>query len=162
MRKDCEICGGRGFIRLPLRGPMSAVATFGGEGVRESARSYVCPECIGQADLARVRVASAIAFAPYAPELAAALDAMKLEGAALGAMKLEAARKIGEFLLQEGCLIFCRADAPPGEVGLRAMVGVAPPAYVVVIEDRIAAKQDEVAHEVVRRAVDSIGEWAPS
>jgi hypothetical protein len=148
----CEICGGSERIRLPRRmavtayDPHTMPAT-----IEDASKTYPCPECapsIPQDRLAIVRWHSMIDARIEDPEY-------------IAHARKHAAIELGVRLLRGGLIAF--RDGPEDATYMTrpmvATVGVASPTQVATFEQRVAAKQDEFAREVVRVAVASINGW---
>lgn len=159
MRSDCDICGGAGKIRLPVRSAPSASAyrqhSIAIKSPLESSREYACPECSEIADDNRVMIMGA--QEEYAAELA---DHPEIADQIRRGM----ARPLADMLIEKGFVRFC--DGPQSDYrmrkSLRAYVGVVAVGAAKRIEDRIAERQWEMAEKVLQDAADAVRHWGSS
>jgi hypothetical protein len=148
---DCEICRGRGLVRLPLyrRATVSFEATA--TSIEESYREYPCPECSDQAPLERVAVLDVHSMVD------ARIDTPEFRE---HAMRHAALRLVDELLkadfitLERG-----KTDTFRERYPVVATIGVVSKKQVATLERRIADRQDEVAKVVALEAKKQIDNW---
>ena len=152
-RHDCDICGGRGKIRLPVMHKTSMRPAANAKiELAESSREYACPECSEIADDNRVMVMGA--QEEYSAHLAKEPQFMERIHGYL-------ARPIAEMLIRDGFVRF--VDMPIDETRMtkatRAYVGVVAVGAAKRIEDRINERQWEMAEKVLHEAADAVRNW---
>ena len=154
MRKDCDICRGSGFIRLPVYQRVSAISLSAGDTVMENSRSYACPHCrlVMQED--RISVI----------EHYSCVDSRIDDPGFFRHAKDHAAHNLVGSLLDGGFIKFERGEDDLRELSfaLRATVGVVSVAHVSSLESRISAHQEALAHEVINEAERKILVWGSS
>lgn len=156
MRSDCDICGGRGKITLPVRLHASACRMPSTDTARiryeESSREYACPECSEVADDNRIMVAHAHQEFPahYAR------DPGFMEH-----VRRSMAPVLADLMIKDGFVRFAdgREDVPNMTRSLHAYVGVVAVGAAKRIEDRINERQFDVADEVIKAASAEIRHW---
>ena len=149
---DCEICSGSGYIRLPLYRRATAVSFEAmPPEIEETSRQYPCPECTPVVRLERVQAIKVEGFTSSQIE-----DPAFIEHVRYGL-----AREVAAFLLKEGYIKFERGqiDTIQMRFATRATLGVVRPNAVDNLEQRIAERQSELAHEVVEEVERQINNW---
>lgn len=149
---DCEICQGRGTIRLPVyRRVVAAFDLSTCPAVDESSRQYPCPECSEAVPFARIGVVGAIKE----------VDERITDPAYLDHVRHAAAHCLMDEIIKGGYLKV--ETAPPDTRDMRrafrVSLGVVSQKQVASLEERIAKRQIEVAHEVVAEAEYQINNW---
>ena len=153
---DCMICGGARVIRLPVRQPLrttSISSTFEQSAAGE-VRTYPCPECAETVPLERVAIV----------ETHCSADLHRAEEGEPGFMEhvhRRAASGLAEMLLRGGLISFKRRNRDDREMTFeeRATVGVVSPRHVAALEERIAARQVEIAHRAAEIAIADMAAW---
>lgn len=152
--QDCDVCGGRRVITLPVvrRIPLAPMAKFEASATTVSRRQFPCPECGPQVSENRVKIM----------EFGATIAAQALGYFGQGGVPAEfvamaqrdAARTIHEAMLQQGLFSFERGPYDRNDMTEPhyARIGVVAPAVVASMEERIAERQEELAREVVKEA----------
>lgn len=156
MRSDCDICGGAGKIRLPVRSAPDASAyrprSIAIKHIGESSREYTCPECSEVADDNRVMILGTQEEFPA--EVAK-------EPAIMDSIRRGMVRPLADMLIRDGYVRFY--DGPQSDYGmrksLRAYVGVVAVGAAKRIEDRINERQLEMAEKVIQEAADAVRNW---
>jgi hypothetical protein len=152
MRADCDICGGRGKIRLPVMHKLSMRAYNAKIEMHESSREYACPECSEAADDNRVMVAGAMEMT----RLDLADEPQYAEHC-----KRAMVHRIADLLIRDGFVRFVdgATDKMMRTKELRAYVGVVAVGAAKRIEDRINERQWEMAEKVIQEAADAVQNW---
>lgn len=156
MRKDCDICGGRGKIRLPVLSNPDASAyrqrSIAIQHVGESSREYTCPECSEVADDNRVMVAWS--QQEYPAHYDRDPDFMR-------SLEIATARHLADLMIKDGYVRFVEDPVRDDRMtkALRAYVGVVAVGAAKRIEDRISERQFDVANEVIANAAEQIRFW---
>ena len=152
---SCDICRGSGKITLPVYRevqmkpdpdlPLTPTA------MATAARNYPCPECQDHVDMKRLGV------------LQRHRDLVILtDDGYMRAAQTAAARELVDQLLREGYIQFEMVrteESGPDSGQLRAVLGVVHPGVVATMEQRIAARQEEVANQAANEAVRQINNW---
>lgn len=152
--RDCPVCGGRRKIRLPLIFPVSALAPsrrdMSPSTIEATSKEFACPECSPSASEEKVAIL----------EFGAEVAAIREPGYDDHARKQVAHLLVHE-LLSRGMIRFQRGDVDEFDRSyrLQGRVGVVSTSVVASMEDRIAARQQEVAREVALRAADEVSRW---
>lgn len=151
-RYDCEICRGRGLIRLPVHHSVRVCIAFEPPAtVEANYRDYPCPECgdaIPLERLATVEFHSLIATHIDDPEFIA--------HAKRHAVQRLAADMHGKSFVD---FRFGRTDKQNLTRPMVATIGVVSPTHVASLEKRLALRQEVVAREVVEEATKQILIW---
>lgn len=151
---DCEICHGNGRIRLPRYVRLKAV---GGPSpmdaeIESSVAEFACPECeANSAPFDRVDVVSQIVSA------ASDIRDARFDEHVKERLSYDLARE----LLRRGLITFQqgRENLKDMTVPWKATIGAVAPKHVATMEDRISARQLEVAAEVVAQTGEEIANW---
>jgi hypothetical protein len=153
---DCDICRGRGTIRLPIYRRLGAVvAEFSASPVIEdNARDYPCPECSDQVAFARVGIVGAL------KEMDTRIDDPKY----IEHVKHAAAHSLIEEIINGG---YVKLEmAPPDTTRMRqayrVTLGVVSQKQVATIEERVARRQIDIAQEAATEAkaqIDNFGSY---
>ena len=143
--RDCEICRGRGQVRLP-RYPYTTARLGQGtaevESIGAASRDYPCPECSNRVD--ENRVAVVVSF-----------DRMILDKPMDGAIEYEikhASHKLIDQLLRGGYLTVEQRRFGTDELELKVSLGVVAKNVVASLEERVVQRQAEVATEAADEA----------
>ena len=148
VRYDCEICCGRGTIRLPLYKRASAVAVNASVAMEESSREYPCPECSETVPFARIGVLGAMQ----------AMDTRIDDPKYIEHVKRAAAHSLIEEAIKGGYVKI--ESGPPDSRQLRqefrVSLGVVSQKQIATLEERVAARQIDIAQEVAAEAVAQI------
>ncbi len=150
---DCEICNGRGTIRLPIYRRVSALA-FSTEAIQdigESSREYPCPECSEAVPFARVGVVGSIT----------AMDTRIDDPKYIDHVKNEAAHALVEEIIKGGYIKIERGPEDTQELRreFRVTLGVVSQRQVATLEERVASRQIEIAQQVASEAEAQINNW---
>lgn len=152
MRSDCDICGGRGIIRLPVQERLPACFLEGNPRTL-SIREYACPECSEHIPDEKVLIVQAeeIGDSDYADKEPEYLDYIK--GALI--------HRIANLLVREDQITFSRIINPPEALPrhsfhLRGKLGIISPRAVATFEQRVRQHQTLVAQEVIKMAAFKI------
>lgn len=150
---DCDICQGRGTIRLPIYRRLSVMA-FAADAmsdVEESSRSYPCPECSDAVPFAQVGVVSSIMAVETRIDDPKYLEHVK-RSAAMGLMA--EIIKAGYVKVESG-----PDDTREFRREYRVTLGIVSPKQVATLEERVAERQIDVAQEVAAEAEHQINNW---
>lgn len=155
-RYDCDVCCGRGEIRVPLYSRLtvaqaSIMAADSIPDMTPTSRHYPCPECSDQVDFARVGVVSAIR----------SMDSRINDAGYIQHCKEEAALQLMSEIVKAG---YVKTETGPHDSwemrnAFRVTVGVVSSKQVASFEERVARRQDDVANEVAREACRQINNW---
>lgn len=150
-RYDCEICQGCGTISLPIYRRASVTPISAASIMEESSRRYPCPECSEAVPFARIGVIGAIQ----------AVDTRIDDPKYIEHVKQSAARSLLGEIIKGGYVK--TESAPPNNREMRqefrVTLGVVSQKQVATLEERIAARQIEIANEVAEEASLQIGNW---
>ncbi len=151
MKHDCDICGGPGKVRLPIRFRALAFSIDEEPKMVDSSREYPCPECADVTRLERVQAAREETFAATYIKEPGFLDHVRRG----------LAHQLAGHLLEHGYIKFERGpqDEQNMRFQMRGTVGVVRPGQLDNLEERIAERQVEVAQEVANEAVKQINNW---
>lgn len=151
---DCEVCCGRGTIRLPLYRRTALVSHDLGNiaSMDDASRTYPCPECSDVVASDNVAVLNAFAVVDSRYERAPRYMEM---------VKESTAHLLVDELLKAG---FIRVECGPpiaGEFKFKAVATLAAvsQAHVATLKQRIAERQEELAIEVVAVAEEQARHW---
>lgn len=159
---DCDICGGRGTVRFPVRQKMNIGVDLG-EGktspLSESLpiREYPCPECGYKIPQDKILIVQAeeLIDAEYIKR-----DGQKFVNYIKEALVRRLATEIFEqnqinfTLLPPTDDLYCRKLAP-----MRAKLGIISPRIVATFEQRVNERQQMIAQEVIKEAVQRINNF---
>ena len=154
MKVDCEICGGSGKIRLPVKPRVGM--TLSPEDASLSIREYACPECGYKVPQEKILIVQAQGMieAKYVKR-----DGQKF----MDYVKQNLAHQIGAFLFKENQIRFEKLETQDDygreRYPLRATLGVVSPRVVATFEDRVKEKQLAVANAVMEEAAKRIRGW---
>ncbi len=148
---DCEICCGRGTIRLPIYRRPRALRVNVMPEIEESAREYPCPECSEQVPFAHVGVVGAL------KEIDTRIDDPKY----IEHVKRACAHSLIEEIINGG---YVKVEMSPPDTAqmrqsFRATLGVVSQKQVATLEQRVASRQIEIAQEVAGEAEAGINNW---
>lgn len=150
----CDICDGSRVVRHRVRQKISASFTDAAiSPIAMTAREYPCPACAKEVAPERIDVcASTVEYT----------DAYKGDEYERH-LHEEAAHRLVGYLLSAGLFTFTKRPAKTEWFGatseIIATLGVVSPRYVASLDERISARQDEVASDVVDVACAGIGVW---
>lgn len=155
-RSDCDICGGSGSIRLPVRAKMSARYSDYNSSIEptQSSRTYACPECGPSIDQERIALL-------YTKQDVSAHPSYMNDDRYHEAMLRDAAHCFVDMLLRDGYIKQERGSVDTDKMvyEIRSTLGVVSPSVVASMEARIAERQGEVAVEVANEAMRLINHW---
>lgn len=147
----CDICRGLGSIMLPIYRDATAFLSADDHVLAPSSRRYPCPECSERVPQERLAViqSHSVAEGRQEPRL-------------LEAAKKSAAGALVDHLLEGG---FIGMEVGPTDertmrFETRATIGVVASDYVVSLERRISARQEDVARDVAAEAERQILWWS--
>jgi hypothetical protein len=148
---DCEICCGRGTIRLPVRRRVVACTFNELPAMEETAREYPCPECSEAVPFAHVGIVGAIQ----------AVDTRIDDPKYIEHVKHAAAHSLIEEIINGGYVKIQKAPADTARMRqeFRVTLGVVSQKQVATLEERIAERQIEIAQEVASVAEARITNW---
>jgi hypothetical protein len=151
---DCDVCCGRGKIRVPVYRPLDVrMVDIPALDVMESPyRDYPCPECSEVVPLERVQVVAEQRLANSTPEN----DPRYIESC-----KYSMVRELAGTLLERNLVKFERGPTDDYQMrfAMRMTVGVVAPRAVATLEERVAEHQEALAREVMAEATRSISNW---
>lgn len=152
INKDCDVCGGLGTIRLPVRQRLSKpdIAVSPSVPIRE----YTCPECGYKIPQDRIKIF-------YAQDVI--VKEVK-EDDYLNHMKNSLALRIGDEIYRDNQIIFNKQPINDPYLSryqycLNAKVGIISPRLVVTFEERVKERQREVAVAIVQEVTNLINNW---
>jgi hypothetical protein len=151
---NCGICRGSGCVDLPIYRQAVARLVAVNETpltMEASRRSYPCPECSETVPQSRLATVS------YHSEIDSRIDDPDL----MRHVMRSRAAEMGARLLRDGFIQFHRGPIDRRELRfpLRATIGVVSPNHVATLEERIAARQREVAERLISIAAVGINGW---
>jgi hypothetical protein len=152
MSQDCPVCRGRREIELPLYLPLPAVADLDlttAVSLECQSRGYPCPECCDIVDIKRIEAISTVKeFETEVPR-----EIIK-------AVSEQSAYAFVGKLIRDGFVrIEERVDRITGKTAIRCTLGAVPIEAVDRLEAKIAARQEEIAHDAAAEAVRGINNW---
>jgi uncharacterized small protein (DUF1192 family) len=150
--KACDICGGRRYIRLPILRPVSIATSFEATAsVEPSSREYPCPECCGFVKEERVAVL----------DVHSQVSAHIKEPGYINHYRTSCAHRLVDHLLSGGFITFeeGKTDDKQMTFPIIASLGVVAKGTVSSLEERIAARQDQVARAVAEESKKQISNW---
>lgn len=147
-KHDCDVCQGRGLVRLPIYRPLKVTAIDIAPEPVESSRQYPCPECGDAVSIGHVGALREESF------VASYIN----EPGFIEHVKEGLAHLLAGQLLKDGYIKFRRGPTDSQEMRFQmvATVGVVHPSKLDTLEQRIAERQDVVAREVANEAVRQI------
>jgi hypothetical protein len=148
---DCDICQGHGTIRLPLYRRVMAFTAEPDVTMQESSRSYPCPECSDKVPFAQVGVVTSTVT----------IETRISDPKYLEHVKHSAAMGLMDEIIRAG---YVQIEVGPDDTRefrreYRVTLGVVSPKQVATLEERVAGRQTEVAHAVVKEAEHQINNW---
>jgi hypothetical protein len=153
-RYNCEVCLGRGLVRLPLYksprvSPSSALAISA--SVDLDYRDYACPECSDVTPVVRVHAMHAETHVASYVE----------DPAFVGHVQDILAHQLAAHLLRNDYIEFRRGPEDTRELQWQmiATIGVVPKSKLDDIEQRVAARQTDVAREAIEEAKFQVSNW---
>ena len=153
--KDCEICGGAGKIRLPIREKLSVFMASSESAPTLKIREYPCPECGNQIPQENIKIIQAEDY----------VSGDIREAGYVLHCKETIAHKIGRFLFNEDQITYTKEDSVipeklwRGDYVLRGKLGIISPRFVAKFEERVKEHQEGIAKTVVEEATKSIRNW---
>lgn len=159
MAAECDICRGSRRIRLPryrLMDVMMAAEAFElPPTLEEASREFPCPQCGDVTDMVPYERVSAERTVAQGRALYASQPGY------MDAMQRHLAEDLAFYMLRHNLITFKRGVDDPAhfEFPLTATVGVVAPQIVMSMEERINARQFEVAAEMLRLTEESIANW---
>jgi hypothetical protein len=150
---DCEICRGRGTIRLPIYRRVAAFVVDAATAsvMEESAREYPCPGCSESIPFARVGIVGALKV----------MDTRIDDPKYIEHVKHACAHSLIEEIIKGGYVKIERAppDTQQMRQELRVTLGVVSQKQVATLEERVASRQIEIAQEVANEAEAGINNY---
>lgn len=149
MKQDCEICGGSGFIRLPVRQKLSVSKIQATTPIRQ----YSCPECGDFIPQEKVSILQC-------EELADSRYANKDKNY-LDYIYENAAYKFVSLLHKEGLITYKHGqqNTMTWQFPIVAKLGVISPRTVATFEQRVNQQQALVARIVAEETAKQIRNW---
>lgn len=150
--KDCEICGGSGKIRLPVRERVCVTGRATNVPLSMPIREYECPECGPKIPQEKIMVVQGEEW----------VDERIKDPDFMDHCKESIGHQMGRLLVDEGIVFFerNRVDKPDYSYRegyfLRGKLGVISPRVVATFEARVAERQKVVAGLVIDRAIKEI------
>lgn len=153
-RYDCEVCVGRGSVRIRLHSKPSVFDPMENISPQElTARDYPCPECSASISEERVYILQSIPMT-----LTDEVDPKWKE-----AIRRECAHGLADQFLKRGLITFSekreKANDYTTNTVIIATLGAVSPRHVASMEERISERQDEFAKKVVTIACAGISNW---
>jgi hypothetical protein len=153
MKTDCEICGGSGKIRLPVRQKMQPQIDV--SQASSPIREYSCPECSYKIPQERILIAQCEEILPD--------ETLIKDSDYLDHSKRHMIHKIGDFLFRENHIKFTKILEPSmygrSQYRLRAIVGIISQRFIAKFEDRVKEHQWVIARQVADDAIVRIRNW---
>ncbi len=153
-KQDCEICQGRGVVRLPIYSRLSAVYFQSELTVeqmpRPSSREYGCPECGLAVNEGKVAVLDAHVMvdtrAPAEYEVHA---------------RRNAAHRLVDMLLERDYITFSTYEHNSRDLKrpVVATLAVVSKGAAAAMEERLRQRQDQLAKAVADEAIKQIDNW---
>jgi len=159
-RNDCDICGGSGFIRLPVRQKIS-LRLEDNEPIepRVNIRQYICPECGDTCPYEKVEIVQAQDFIPCEYlEHGENSDFISYIHQSL-------AMRIADFIYKEGYITYTidrEEDYYTRAKKITAKCGVLSPRQLKTFEQKVRERQKYIASSLVNDAVKKINNWGSS
>jgi len=155
----CPVCRGRRTLTFALYRSISdgerlSAGLNARAKIEDGTRTYPCPECAPKIDPTQVLMIGAT-------EVVSTFREEQFGGDYLDHVKRDCAQALAHVMLKEGVISFTRSPTTSRSVfgdatDLHAQIGVVMPAVVKTMEARIAARQEEIAAEVVAEACEAI------
>jgi uncharacterized protein YlaI len=152
--KDCEICGGSGKIRLPVRQRLNAT-TSDSIPAMSPIRTYPCPECGEKISQEKIKII----------QTEERVDGRINDPDFLEHCRGSIAHQMVSFLHKERMITFTRHSADDRDYSyregylLRGKLGVLSPRVVATFEERVRERQKMVAGQVIDQAIKDIRNW---
>lgn len=155
-KTQCDICQGRGTIRLPVYKPRAAPAAQASMGkFADYFRDFACPECSPTADDSRVTLIHARTTSDPSDAATAGADLAKCITASL-------AHAIARALVRRGFINITSREIRGDRVTeWTASLGVVGKGAADRIEKRIKKNQEALAKKVADEAFQRIANWSP-
>jgi hypothetical protein len=151
-KHDCEICQGRGTIRLPIyRRAKLAVSISAASVIDESSRQYPCPECSETVPYARVGIVGALQ----------SIDTRIDDPKYINHVKDACAHSLVDKIINGGYLKVESGPVDDKEMrqAFRITLGVVSQQQIATLEERVAKQQIDIAREVATEAAALINNW---
>ena len=154
---ECDVCGGARTIMLPVRRQMLACHAMDAEArigfddkLERMQREYPCPECMDSAvPFERLLVVKGDRFAAH-----------HLPDGYLDHVKKACAQAMIAKLIESGAFRFEIIDGDgPGHRQVRGTLGVVAPRHVARLDERVQARQFDVADEAIAEAISQVNNW---
>jgi hypothetical protein len=151
MSKRCDVCHGRTTIRLPIYQPLIGPRHGDKLTIPELWREYPCPECVPAVAEERIALVSHLT----------AFDSRMNNSDYIRLAQESAAHGLVAGLLKAGFIefYFGQEDRAQLTTPLHATLGVVSKRHVASLEERITARQTEIAKLAVEEAVRQIRIW---
>lgn len=152
---DCDICGGAGKIRLPVRQRLSVTASKNDTPTSMPIREYACPECGPQIPQENIMICQAEEW----------VDGDIKEDEYIDHCKQSIAHRIAQGLYTNSMISFAKNTKAKQEYSwrndycLRGKLGVISPRLVATFEERVKEHQSMIAREVIDEAIKQIRNW---
>lgn len=148
----CDVCCGRGQIRVPLYHQLSVAAFDPRDDLRESSREYPCPECSDVVPVERLVIVKTERFANSIPEQ---------DPRYVDAVKHQMMHMLVDDMIRQDLVKFERGptDTVQMRFAVQMTVGVVAPRAVTTLAERIEQHQEALAREVMAEAKRQINNW---
>jgi hypothetical protein len=148
---NCEICGGSGIVRFPIRKKLNTYPEDYSTIRPISIREYPCPECSEKIPLDKIEIVQVEEHIPL--EYKTNFDLLEY-------IKHSMAAQIGDFLYKEEMITYTnRKDLLNRSKSIRAKLGILSPRQVKTFEEKVRERQIDVATSLVNEVVQSIRNW---
>lgn len=150
--RDCEICRGRGTVRLPIYRRITSPGPAAVSTPSEAPfRNYPCPECSDTITPERIFIVRQDSLVD---------SSIRSDDFTSHARRSMAAGLVHE-ALENGLIEFTRGPENWADMTkpMRATIGVVSPRHVTTLEQRVAAHQDQLAREILSEATAAIQVW---
>jgi len=155
-RYNCDICQGRGKISVPVRRPLDvcAMSVPVSAMLEVSHRDYPCPECSDVTPVARVHAVQTESFV-------ASYGGYVNDPEFIDHVQRGLAHYLADYLLRHDYIEFKRGpeDREQMRWEMVATIGVVPKTKLDDLEQRIAARQLEIANEAIAEAKAQVSSW---
>ena len=154
----CVICRGARVIRLPVYRSVQAwtvEAAHDSISIDDASRIFPCPECAEEVPMEKVAIVEV-------HSRVSVLHAVRYAGhpGFMEDVKETAAAMLVDELRKSGFISFQRGpDERDDTFAMIATIGVVSPNTVTKLEERIAARQNDVARDVVEKTIAEVMNW---
>ena len=149
---QCEICCGERIIRVPVYCEVATEPNIRTPLERPGYREYPCPECMDSSvPFERLGLIKNVQDGPS--RLSKSENFLK-------SIRARAAQEIGMGMLERGYIRFEQSEPDSrGIFQMRATVGAVSPVHVAKLEERVRARQFEVAGAAIAEAISQVNNW---